>query len=213
MGLTIWMFYLAVEPYVRRFWPGTLVAWSRVVEGRFRDPMVGRHILLGAMAGLGFTVFGAGDGTTMRTTLDWSSDAMYLRSALIAVRTSLLLPVVLLLGLLVMRVIFRRPWIVYAVIYSFVCIIALISDMSWIGKVQVVLYVTLALVVLTRLGLLAMVVAMVFSSWANLPLATNPEVWFFHQTVMAIATFAAVAIYAFWVSLGKQQVFKESVLE
>src|SRR5262245_35353667 len=55
-GLFIWLFYLAVEPYVRRLWPNTLIAWSRVLEGRFRDPLVGRHILLGAIAGLALTV-------------------------------------------------------------------------------------------------------------------------------------------------------------
>ena len=49
----VWVFYVAVEPYVRRLWPGTLVAWSRALEGRLRDPMVGRHILFGAIGGLG----------------------------------------------------------------------------------------------------------------------------------------------------------------
>jgi hypothetical protein len=48
----IWLFYLAVEPYVRRLWPGTLVAWTRLLEGRLRDPLIGRHILLGALSGL-----------------------------------------------------------------------------------------------------------------------------------------------------------------
>jgi serine/threonine-protein kinase len=55
----IWIFYLAIEPYVRRLWPETLMAWSRVLEGRFRDPMVGRHILIGAVAGMGFTLLGS----------------------------------------------------------------------------------------------------------------------------------------------------------
>jgi Protein kinase domain len=48
--------YLAVEPHVRRRWPAVLVAWSRVFSGRWRDPLVGRDVLvglaLGAAAGL-----------------------------------------------------------------------------------------------------------------------------------------------------------------
>ena len=52
----IWLFYMAIEPYVRRLWPGTLVAWGRALDGQWRDPMVGRHILLGAVAGIGFSV-------------------------------------------------------------------------------------------------------------------------------------------------------------
>ncbi len=40
---------------IRRLWPGTLVAWGRALDGQWRDPMVGRHILLGAIAGIGFS--------------------------------------------------------------------------------------------------------------------------------------------------------------
>ena len=45
----IWLFYIAVEPYVRRLWPHTLISWTRLVAGQFRDPLVGRHVLLGAL--------------------------------------------------------------------------------------------------------------------------------------------------------------------
>jgi len=44
-----WTFYLALEPYARRTWPNLLVAWSRVVTGRVRDPLVGRDILVGGL--------------------------------------------------------------------------------------------------------------------------------------------------------------------
>ena len=47
-----WIFYVAVEPYVRRYWPQSLTSWSRVFEGRMRDPLVGRDILFGATAGV-----------------------------------------------------------------------------------------------------------------------------------------------------------------
>jgi serine/threonine-protein kinase len=46
-----YVLYLAVEPYARRLWPGMLVSWVRVLEGRFRDPLVGRDLLLGCGAG------------------------------------------------------------------------------------------------------------------------------------------------------------------
>ena len=54
-GALVWIAYVALEPYVRRLWPDTLTAWTRVLEGRFRDPLVGRHILIGAVAGIVFT--------------------------------------------------------------------------------------------------------------------------------------------------------------
>jgi hypothetical protein len=44
--------YLGLEPYVRRYWPKSLVAWTRLVSGRFRDPLVGRDVLIGIACGL-----------------------------------------------------------------------------------------------------------------------------------------------------------------
>src|SRR5262249_13026808 len=43
--------YLAVEPYARRRWPKLLVSWQRLLSGRFRDPLVGRDLLLGSLLG------------------------------------------------------------------------------------------------------------------------------------------------------------------
>jgi hypothetical protein len=47
-----WLLYLGLEPYVRRRWPRFLIAWSRLVEGRWRDPLVGRTLLVGTAAAL-----------------------------------------------------------------------------------------------------------------------------------------------------------------
>ncbi len=46
------VFYLALEPYMRRGWPEILVSWSRLLSGGFRDPLVGRDLLIGILAGL-----------------------------------------------------------------------------------------------------------------------------------------------------------------
>src|SRR5579862_8005203 len=50
-GLT-WVLYLALEPWVRRRWPQTMISWSRLLTGQFRDPLVGRDILFGVMLGV-----------------------------------------------------------------------------------------------------------------------------------------------------------------
>ena len=41
---TMWTSYIAVEPYVRRYWPEILISWNRLLSGRFRDPLVGRDL-------------------------------------------------------------------------------------------------------------------------------------------------------------------------
>ena len=48
-----WVVYMAFEPFVRKRWPGRIISWSRLLAGGFRDPLVGRDILIGAVFGLG----------------------------------------------------------------------------------------------------------------------------------------------------------------
>jgi serine/threonine-protein kinase len=51
MGAGFWVLYLAVEPFARRRWPEMLISWTRALSGRWRDPLVGRDILVGAAVG------------------------------------------------------------------------------------------------------------------------------------------------------------------
>jgi len=44
--------YFAAEPLVRRYWPGTLVGWERLIRWRSRDHALGRELLLGCAATL-----------------------------------------------------------------------------------------------------------------------------------------------------------------
>jgi len=46
-----WIFYLALEPYVRRIWPHTLISWTRLLAGRLQDPLLARHVLIGITFG------------------------------------------------------------------------------------------------------------------------------------------------------------------
>jgi hypothetical protein len=47
-----WLTYISLEPYVRRLWPTALISWTRLLSGRIRDPLVGRDILIGLIAGI-----------------------------------------------------------------------------------------------------------------------------------------------------------------
>jgi hypothetical protein len=46
-----WVIYLALEPFARRRWPQMLISWARALSGRWRDPLVGRDLLIGATVG------------------------------------------------------------------------------------------------------------------------------------------------------------------
>ncbi len=51
LAMTTYWFYVAVEPFARRYLPGAMTSWVRLVRGHVRDPMVARDVLLGtAMA-------------------------------------------------------------------------------------------------------------------------------------------------------------------
>jgi serine/threonine protein kinase len=47
-----WLLYIALEPYVRRFSPGILISWTRVLSGQIADPRVGRDVLVGVTVGV-----------------------------------------------------------------------------------------------------------------------------------------------------------------
>jgi hypothetical protein len=49
--LEFWTIYMALEPYVRRRWPHTIISWTRILSGKLRDPMVGGHLLIGTTFG------------------------------------------------------------------------------------------------------------------------------------------------------------------
>lgn len=57
-AVTMAVFYLAIEPYVRRLWPSALVSWARLVARRPRDPIIGRDVLAGAVAGTAVVLLG-----------------------------------------------------------------------------------------------------------------------------------------------------------
>ena len=52
----LWLIYLALEPYVRRFWPDGILGWTRLMSGYVRDPRVGRDVLIGCVFGACVTV-------------------------------------------------------------------------------------------------------------------------------------------------------------
>ncbi|HXM78865.1 MAG TPA: hypothetical protein VOA00_06495, partial [Thermoanaerobaculia bacterium] len=47
-----WLIYIALEPLIRRRWPDSLIAWTRLLSGRLTDPLVGRVLLAGALVGV-----------------------------------------------------------------------------------------------------------------------------------------------------------------
>src|SRR5262249_18132861 len=52
----LWVVYVALEPYVRRFWPDGILGWTRLLSGYVRDPRVGRDVLVGCVFAAGIAL-------------------------------------------------------------------------------------------------------------------------------------------------------------
>jgi hypothetical protein len=55
-GAVGWMYYIAIEPLIRRRWPQAIVSWSRLLSGGYKDALVGREVLIGTLLGVGWVV-------------------------------------------------------------------------------------------------------------------------------------------------------------
>ena len=53
----LWVTYLGLEPYVRRYSPDSILGWTKLVSGEWRDPRVGVDVAIGVSAGLAMTLF------------------------------------------------------------------------------------------------------------------------------------------------------------
>jgi len=211
VGGLVWVFYVALEPYVRRLWPDTLTAWTRVLDGRFRDPLVGRHVLIGAVGGIIFSAvlalpsiapwFGGSPAAPDTGALLGLRGARFnLAGSLVIVQESFFIPFAILLVLLLLRVVLRRPWLAYAALVALVIVPNLNRP---ILEVAVAMALTALLVgIVTQLGLLACAVLVLFSMWNHVSLTTDVNSWYFASSAITMALFAAIALYGFVVSLG-----------
>jgi len=50
LALAVGILYVGIEPFARRYWPDSLISWTRVCQGQGRSPLVASHILAGILA-------------------------------------------------------------------------------------------------------------------------------------------------------------------
>jgi serine/threonine-protein kinase len=220
--VVVWISYVAIEPYLRRLWPRTLISWTRALEGRWRDPLVGRDCLLAATAasaiwlGLsGWPLFEQWRGTPV-TARDIGLDVQILKSlnGLLPAASAMLFQhaqFLLVFGftmvvlLVLLRLLTRRTWIALTI---WIPLSVIVIDAS---TPQLVLFILLSAATLTvffRLGVLGL---MVFLGLTGLqipaPVALSTTAWYAGPMWLFLAIFVAVAVYGFLVSLGGRRAF------
>jgi serine/threonine protein kinase len=228
LGLA-YVFYLAVEPYARRLWPHMLVSWVRVLEGRFRDPLVGRDLLIGSAAGainalvpsLSHWVSQAlGGAPALPAWSEWTFEP--LRGTLPAfvafagIHTQRLLEIIFPVTLLlVFRLLFRRT-VPALVAIALVGLVLFFPDSGSIPAYVVGVLVSLTVVfsVLFRAGLLAFATMFGVSALIDrMPLTPHPAGWYAGAMAMALAFIVAPALYGFWILQAGRPLFRDEILE
>ena len=225
----LWLLYLALEPYVRRFWPATVVAWSRLMARQWRDPVVGREILLGT--GLGVLVpFIALAGSLLAEKLgypapprtppldDLLGTAYVLAQVGNQVFNAILNALFVVFGMVLLKIVVRREWAAVTVaiaLFSFTSARGLAHDQAWmINLASVVL--TLAIIVLTvrYLGLLATVILfLVDSIVSGAAFTLDTSRWFFADAMLVLLIPVAMACYGFYASRGGEPLLGRRLLD
>jgi hypothetical protein len=170
------LLYLAVEPFVRKFWPDALISWLRIVGGRFRDPLATSHVLVGVTAGLALavvaqaTVWASGRFTIDSTAVVSLNGARFFLGIVPPgiLTSGAWLATGLVLVMVLLRSVVRRTWVADVL---FVAILTLPS-LSIPTDVPLSLMLYGALVwIIRRFGLLAMVSTMCVFDVGSVPLA------------------------------------------
>lgn len=213
----VWLFYIALEPYARRFWPQTLISWSRALAGRIRCPFVGRNILLGAVVGVAWSVLGKID----RLAPSWlglpSRERIYdpeimagflgarlgLAAALELLVESIYNALFFVLLVVLLRAVVRKPWI--AAVGGVVLILPMYLP---IGANPFISLFTIGLLgigvgvwITIRYGLVALITASFVSGILSMfPLTLDSREWYADLSLFALLLVCAIAIFGFYTS-------------
>jgi serine/threonine-protein kinase len=232
-----WVLYIALEPYVRRRWPATLVSWSRLLAGGIRDPLVGRDVLVGCLFAAFLTVLSRvawfvpawlGEPPTQPLSgpqLQFLGARPIIASILGGVIVSLFVALAFLFVLFLFRALLRKDWAA-AVAFVLFTSFSIVSPGLFGGGRQsttaaVVNGLTLmifngtAVFLIIRLGLLAEAACLFFQLGLleSFPLTTQTSAWYADISLAGILLMAAMAFYGFYTSLGGRPVFGGAVLE
>jgi len=228
-----WLYYIALEPEVRRTWPHTLISWSRLLSGRLRDPLVGRDVLVGVTAGLIWACLWLGgvvvpDPLPLLTRaivsapaspLALATPALVSNRAALAVLLRYLYPSVLLavywlLGALVVFRLTHSRRVAQFLLWLILFLVAgnLLDDQS--AGIMPAAVAGLIVAVVFRFGLLsAAIMVYVCLTQIYLPSTTDPTVWYAGASALGLAVAVGLGAYGFLVSLAGKPIFGRSILQ
>jgi hypothetical protein len=221
----LWLMYIALEPFVRRRWPGVLVGWSRLLAGNYRDPLVGRDLLVGCvmfaaillltyLSVLAQGLLGTPQPTPSAYGLGlFSGSHAIVAGILINVAESIFYGLAAAFAVFMLRVLLRSTWAA-AIVTALLISLSTAATSSIISSILAGLGMGILLFVFFRFGLLALIAVLLFSMiWGSFPITTQLSAWYSGIGLTGLALLLAFALYAFHTSLGGQPLFGRASLE
>jgi serine/threonine-protein kinase len=220
----LWLIYVALEPYVRRRWPGRIIGWTRLLAGGWRDPLVGRDLLVGAFFGcaLVLVVFCRPLAASWLGLPPPRPGEIVLRGFLLRyvfntltaqVLNSLLFSSMLMFLLLLLTIVTRRERVAVGLLGLLVASLFFGSGNLALDAAVGAGAAGLMLFVLVRFGMLALVFTEFFLLFFSLyPVTTDFAAWYAGAAVFAAALGVALVLYGLKTSLAGQPLFRGSLL-
>ena len=225
----IWLIYIALEPHLRRRSPRLIISWSRLMAGDFRDPMVGRDLLIGGLLGLGHTAliylglllprwfgFAAAPVSSAHPAPFQGMRAVLADVLGDLVVQGVFVGLALLFLLLLLQIILRSDKLAAIALWIFgfgIEFLAFASIGPRLYWVTSLLIATLTVIGVARFGLLATIAANLFFNLSFFfPLTSNISVWYTSAAFFPVVLMLGLAIYGFYTSLGGQKVFGSGLL-
>jgi serine/threonine-protein kinase len=228
-GATMWVYYLAIEPYARRFWPDALLGWTRLLSGRIRDPRVGRELLIGLACGAAGVLIDLSKLVPM--TLGWRIPLLPLGNgltyldggpALIAQWLNVAVgglsnALAIALIFLVLRLLLKRPRA--ALVVGFLVLLLLMNGGSvisgnWFDRFNNIGFTLLITLVMHRFGLLATAMTLfVDNIVTDVPLTTNMAAWWSTPMIASLVMLIAVAGLSYAAARTGQPLFGQLLEE
>jgi len=226
-GMVTWVLYAALEPYVRKYWPDTLISWSRMLSGNFKDPVFARDVLLGTLFGLAsaileqlqpFVEAGLGKAPLRPFGMNSPYALEGLRGSIATVlyqaSSSFSSALLIFFLFFMLRLVFRRNWLAAAVMSLLFCIPSLGAQNPLIDALFTAPFFLAYLYILYRFGLVALTVLYFVDQLADqMPLAMPLGAWWTEDGVVAMIVILAVALYGFQVSRAGKPIFGRNALE
>ena len=228
VGAIVWVIYVALEPYARRQWPQAMITWSRLLTGRFRDPLVGRDLLIGSVTGVAVSLLlligGLIPGWLGKPGPDPITNSVGTLGGLDQVAGimlglqpgAMIAPIAIFFMIFGVRLVVRKQWAAISVAFVLMSLVQGLQSqqttvLGWVASAAVW---AVLIFVIVRFGILAALISFVYANTLLvLPLTTDLSAWYANRAWFGLAILVVVTVTGVYFALAGRPVFAKALLQ